>query len=101
MCRDVQRFVAHCNTCQKARSHLNNHGLYMPLLVPTSPWVGIFMDIVLCLPRTKKGRDSIFVVGDRFSKMAHFIPCHKNGDASSVAEWFLREIFVYMVFQIC
>ena len=88
MRRDVERLVAHCTTCQKAKSRLSNHGLYMPLPVPMSPWLDISMDFVLGLPRTKKGRDNIFVVVDRFSKMAHFVSCHKTDDASSVAELF-------------
>jgi hypothetical protein len=92
MRRDVERLVVRCTTCQKAKSHLNNHDLYMPLPVPTSPWIDISMDFVLGLPRTKKGMNIIFVVVDRFSKMAHFIPCHKTDDASSIVELFFHEI---------
>ena len=57
MRRDVERFIARCTTCQKAKSRLNPHGLYMPLPVPSVPWEDISMDFVLGLPRTKKGSD--------------------------------------------
>jgi hypothetical protein len=41
MRQDIERFVARCTTCQKAKSRLNPHGLYMPLPVPTIPWTDI------------------------------------------------------------
>jgi hypothetical protein len=88
MRRDVQQHVECCITCLKAKSRLNPHGLYIPLPIPKVPWEDISMDFILGLPRSKGGSDSIFVVVDRFSKMAHFIPCHKNDDAHMLLIYF-------------
>jgi hypothetical protein len=88
----VERYVSQCTTCNKAKSRLNLHALYIPLPVPSVHWEDISMDFILGLARTKRERDNIFVDVDRFSKMAHFIPCHKSDNASHVADLFFTEI---------
>jgi hypothetical protein len=57
MWHNVERYVSRCMTCNKAKCRLNPHGLYMHLPIPSVPWEDIFMDIVLGLPRTKRGRE--------------------------------------------
>lgn len=84
----VFRFIKKCVSRAKDKSKLNHYGLYQPLLIPRPPWKDISMDFILGLPEC----DSIFVVVDRFSKMAHFIPCHKTDNASHIVDLFFRDI---------
>ena len=92
MKHDVHKVCKHCIKYREAKSRLKLHGLYTPLPVPSEPWTDLSMNFMLGLPRTRKGRDSIFVVVDRFSKMAHFIPCHKTDDAKLIADLFFKKV---------
>ncbi|OMO50706.1 reverse transcriptase [Corchorus capsularis] len=92
MRHDVGKYVASCIVCLQDKSTSKPHGLYTPLPIPHEPWTHISMDFVIGLPRSMRGKDSIFVVVDRFSKMAHFIECTKTDDAINVANLFFKEI---------
>nr|KYP41220.1 Transposon Ty3-I Gag-Pol polyprotein [Cajanus cajan] len=92
MKRDVQRYCSRYIACLQAKFKTMPHGLYTLLPISNSPLVDIFMDFVLGLPRTQREKDSVFVVVDHFSKMAHFIPCHKVDDANNIAKLFFQEV---------
>ena len=50
------------------------------------------MDFILGLPQTQWNKESIFVVVDCFSKMAHFILCNKTNDDTYVVELYFKEV---------
>lgn len=76
----VGKYVLKCESCLKAKLTFHK-GEYRPLPVAERPWENLSMDFIVALPRTQRGMDAIMVVVDRFSKMAHFLACHKTNDA--------------------
>ena len=51
------------------------------------------MDFITGIPKSKKQNDSIFVVIDKLSKEAHFIPVKSTYKVVHIADIFLKEIF--------
>ncbi|KAE8730965.1 hypothetical protein F3Y22_tig00002841pilonHSYRG00088 [Hibiscus syriacus] len=89
---DVAHYVDRCYVCQRSKGVLTNAGLYTPLPIPEAPWFDVSMDFVLGLPCTQRASDSIFVVVDRFSKMAHFLACRKIMDDDRIVHLYFKEI---------
>ena len=89
----MAKYVAKCITCQQVKADDQRpSGLLQPLEVPKWKWESISMDFVDGLPKTRKGNDSIWVVVDRLTKTAHFIPINSNRNANKLAHLFVKEI---------
>ena len=63
-----------------------------PLDIPNRPWDDISMDFIVGLLESS-GHTKIWVVVDRFSKMAHFIPLSTDTPVKEIANIFLREVW--------
>jgi hypothetical protein len=72
---EIARYVARCDTCRRVKAiHLKTAGPLQSLHIPTWKWEDISMDFIVGLPRTTKGFDSIWIIIDRLTKIAHFLP---------------------------
>lgn len=91
ICKDVQKMVRSCRICQTTKETSQNLGLYSPFHVLDKSWEDISMDFVLGFLKIWRGNDSILVVVDIFSKMAHFIPFKKTSYGVWVDELFFKK----------
>jgi len=90
---DVANFVAQCLVCQKAKiEHQRPGGTLQPLDVPQWKWDSISMDFVTHLPRSTKGHDSVWVIVDRLTKCAHFLPMNQKWSMDKLGELYVREV---------
>jgi hypothetical protein len=84
---EIAEYVSGCDTCQRIKaSHLKTAGQMQPLSIPVWKWDDISMDFIVGLPLTPRKHDSIWVVVDRLTKSAHFIPVHTTYSAECYAE---------------
>ncbi|KAK2449583.1 hypothetical protein QL285_008768 [Trifolium repens] len=90
---EIADFVSRCLICQQVKvEHQKPGGLLQPLEVPEWKWEHITMDFVGALPKNQKGQDSIWVIVDRLTKSAHFIPVKSTYKASQYAAIYIEQV---------
>jgi hypothetical protein len=90
---EVEEYVRSCDSCQrnKAARH-KKFGLLDPLDIPNRPWDEISMDFIVALPESN-GHTKIWVIVDRFTKMAHFLPLSTDTPIKDLANLYLKEVW--------
>jgi hypothetical protein len=90
---EIARYVARCDTCRRVKAiHLKAAGPLQSLPIPTWKWEDISMDFIVGLPRTAKGYDSIWVIVDRLTKIAHFLPVRTKYTVATYAALYIARI---------
>jgi hypothetical protein len=93
MKKDVVDFIARCMECQKVKvEHRHPVGLLQPFPIPEWKWEVVTIDFITKFPRTTRQHDSIMVVVDKLTKVAHFIPVKMTHKETNIAEIYMKEI---------
>jgi hypothetical protein len=93
MRKEVAGYVAKCSICQQVKvEHRKPAGLLQPLPIPEWKWEMITMDFVSGLPRGKKGNDAIWVIVDRLTKSALFLPVKMTDSVDKLAKIYVNKI---------
>nr|AAR06321.1 putative integrase [Oryza sativa Japonica Group]ABF97398.1 retrotransposon protein, putative, Ty3-gypsy subclass [Oryza sativa Japonica Group] len=91
--REIAEYVAVCDVCQRVKAeHQKPAGLLQPLKIPEWKWEEIGMDFITGLPRMSSGHDSIWVIVDRLTKVAHCIPVRTTYSGNRLAELYMARI---------
>jgi hypothetical protein len=93
MKRETARYVSECDTCRKVKAdYMKSGGLLQPLSVSNWKWDDINMDFIVGLSLTARKFNSIWVIVDRLTKSAHFIPVNTNYNVQKYAEIYVARV---------
>jgi hypothetical protein len=85
--------VALCDTCQRVKAeHQRPARLQQPLKIPEWKWEEIGMDFIIGLPHTQATYDSMWVIVDRLTKVAHFILVKTTYSGAKLVELYMSII---------
>ncbi|GKB79797.1 putative reverse transcriptase domain-containing protein [Tanacetum coccineum] len=90
---DIATYVSKCLTCAKVKAeHQRPSGLLVQPAIPEWKWDNIKMDFITKLPKSSQGFDTIWVIVDRLTKSAHFLPIRKNDPLDKLERLYLNRI---------
>ncbi|GKA60755.1 putative reverse transcriptase domain-containing protein [Tanacetum coccineum] len=93
MKRDIAEYVSRCLTCSKIKAeHQKPSGFLQQPEIPEWKWEKITMDFVTKLPKSSSGHDTIWVIVDRLTKSAHFLPIREDYKTEKLAKIYTNEI---------
>ncbi|KAI5338648.1 hypothetical protein L3X38_017919 [Prunus dulcis] len=93
MKKEIAEYVRKCLSCQQVKAERQKpSGLLQPLPIPEWKWEHLTMDFVFKLPRTRNKHDGVWVIVDRLTKSAHFLPVRANYTLNKLAQLFIDEI---------
>ncbi|GKA35506.1 putative reverse transcriptase domain-containing protein [Tanacetum coccineum] len=93
MKRDIVDYVSKCLTCSKIKAeHQKPSGLLQQPEIPEWKWEKITMDLVTKLPKSSSRYDTIWVIIDRLTKSAHFLPICEDYKTEKLARIYINEI---------
>nr|GFA29206.1 putative reverse transcriptase domain-containing protein [Tanacetum cinerariifolium] len=93
MKRDIAEYVSRCLTCFKIKAeHQKPSGLLQQPEIPEWKWEKITMDLVTKFPRSSGGYDAIWVIVDRLTKSAHFLPIREGYKTKKLTRIYINEI---------
>ncbi|GJU25929.1 putative reverse transcriptase domain-containing protein [Tanacetum coccineum] len=90
---DIVTYVRKCLTCAKVKAeHQRPSGLLVQPETPQWKWDNITMDFVTKLPKSSQGYDTIWVIVDRLTKSALFLPMMEIDPMEKLARMYLKEV---------
>ncbi|GKD99925.1 putative reverse transcriptase domain-containing protein [Tanacetum coccineum] len=90
---DIATYVSKCLTCAKVKAkHQRPSGLLVQPKIPEWKWDNITMDFVMKLPKSSQGYDTIWVIVDRLTKSAIFVPMRETDPLDKLARMYLKEV---------
>ncbi|GJY67240.1 putative reverse transcriptase domain-containing protein [Tanacetum coccineum] len=90
---DIATYNGKCLTCSKFKAeHQKPSGLLVQLEILKWKWEKITMDFFTKLPKTTNGYDTIWVIVDRLTKSAHFLPMRENDPIEKLMRLYMKEV---------